>query len=143
MFVSVPKQCPRKFVGVFLGFCGCWCCMRLDLLLGSAKGCSGSTCISPVWLERCSILCLPHSLAWPDFGESRRTSYVSPCWDILQIQLPMGRQCCIVPHSNTRTLSSRIIVDQQGPFDVRGRQWLKHWCAYYHACNRRQSASAI
>ena len=25
--------------------------MRLDLLLGSAGGCPGSTCISPAWLE--------------------------------------------------------------------------------------------
>ena len=31
-----------------LGFCGFWCCMRLDVLLGSARVCPGSTCISPV-----------------------------------------------------------------------------------------------
>ena len=34
-------------------FCGFWCCMRLALLLGSARGCPGSTCISPCgWIDR-------------------------------------------------------------------------------------------
>ena len=31
-----------------LGSCGFWSCMRLDLLVGSARGCPGSTYISPV-----------------------------------------------------------------------------------------------
>ena len=33
-------------------------CQQLLLIctLGSARGCPGSTCISPVWLERCNIL---------------------------------------------------------------------------------------
>ena len=39
----------------FFGFRLFWCWMRLNLLLGSARGCLGSTCISPVWLERCKL----------------------------------------------------------------------------------------
>ena len=34
-----------------LGFCGFWCYMRITLLLESARGCPGSTCISAEWLE--------------------------------------------------------------------------------------------
>ena len=50
-----------RFNGVFLVF-GFWCCMRLDLLLGClCQGYPGSTCISPVWLDKCKFL--PLSLA--------------------------------------------------------------------------------
>ena len=34
---------------LLLGFREFWCCVLLDLPLGSARGCPGSTCISPVW----------------------------------------------------------------------------------------------
>ena len=43
------------------------CCMRLDLLRGSAGGCPGSTCICPVWLGRCCSLSHSktcHMLQW-------------------------------------------------------------------------------
>ena len=33
-----------------------WCCMRLNQLLGSARGSPGSTCISRMWLERRNTL---------------------------------------------------------------------------------------
>ena len=35
-----------------------WCCMRLDLLLGCARGFPGTPGISPVWLDRCNALFL-------------------------------------------------------------------------------------
>ena len=61
------------------------CCMRLNLLLGSARKCPGSTCISPVWLARCPTLSLslhpytartflnPQAQGSPDLGA------FSPC----------------------------------------------------------------
>ena len=57
--------------------------MRLGLLLGSAvfftvtdelygicQGCPGSTCISPVWLERCNTLSLSLQWVWVSVGVS-------------------------------------------------------------------------
>ena len=53
-----PMQCPYRFLGVFLVSVIPRYYMRLNLLLGSARDCPGSACISPVWLERCNSLSL-------------------------------------------------------------------------------------
>ena len=60
-------MCENVSNSVFLTICYLvsvillWC-MRLNVLPGSARGCPGSTCISPVWLGRCCSLSLSHSL---------------------------------------------------------------------------------
>ena len=47
------------------------CCMRLYLLLGSARGCPGSTCICTVWLARCGTLSPSlGSRAWSEPGST-------------------------------------------------------------------------
>ena len=59
-----------------LGFCGTWCCMRLDLLLGFARGFPGSSCISPVQCGRNNILSLSLSHMRPGRSEAERAAAV-------------------------------------------------------------------
>ena len=55
-----------RFFCCLLGFCGKWCCMRLDLSFYDLPGdVPGSTCISLVWLQRCNSL---SSLRAPEPG---------------------------------------------------------------------------
>ena len=94
--VPVPLVCIALFLTMHHCFHDFWRCMRPTLLIESATGCPGSSCISPVWLKRCSTLSLSLSLCL--------------CQGFT-LHVPLSvRQCCLSLKSATPKEDSIVVL---------------------------------